>query len=352
MSVFKPQIEQLAAYKPPLEGRDPARYTLLDFNERTIPVGDHIKQALVDFIHSDRLQMYPSYGDITEQLADYCQVQEPQVMITNGSDHGIELIIRAVGGVGDEAIIPGPTFAIYGQVATVEGMNIVAPDYRKGEGYPVQQVLAAITERTKVIVAASPNNPCGTAISNEQIAQLAKAASNAAILVDECYFEYTRTSATELLAQFDNIFITRTFSKTWGLPSLRFGYVLSTANNITRLLAMRGPYDINQLAVVAAKAALEKPEYVDDYIAEVMGQSKPKLEAFLAEHDIEFWPTTANYILTFPPQPEALKQALQAAGILVRPRVDSEGRQGLRITFGTLAQTQHLIQVMTDFFAS
>jgi len=229
-------------------------------------------------------------------------------------------------------------------------MTIVAPDYEKNSGYPLQAVLSAITERTKIIIAANPNNPCGTPISNAQIAALAEAAPNAGILVDECYFEYTRSTAVDLILRFPNVFITRTFSKTWGMPSLRFGYIISAASNIHALLAMRGPYDINQLAVVAARAALAKPEYVEQYVAEVMEQSKPRLEAFLTAQEIEFWPTVANYILTFPPEPDALNEHLIRAGILVRPRVDSRGRKGLRITFGTLAQTERLIAVMMEFF--
>ncbi|WP_317933083.1 histidinol-phosphate transaminase [Halioxenophilus sp. WMMB6] len=350
MKIFKPYLQALAAYKPPLEGRDPARFELLDFNERTIPVGEHIKQALIDYINSDRLQMYPSYGDICTQLAGYCGVQESQVMITNGSDHGIELIFRGLGGVGDQAIIPGPTFAIYSQVAKVEGMTIVAPEYTKAGGYPLAAVLAAITDNTKTIVAANPNNPCGTPISNEQIATLAEAAPQAGILVDECYFEYTRASAKELLDRYPNIFITRTFSKTWGLPSLRFGYILTAAENIEVLLAMRGPYDINQLAVVAAKAALANPEYVERYIDEVMGSSKPAVEAFLDKLGIDYWPTVANYVLMFPADPDGLYETLMQAGILVRPRVDNQGRKGLRVTFGTRAQTDKLLAVMTEYF--
>ena len=349
MSLFKQHLQNLAAYKPPLEGRNPERFTLLDFNERTIPVGAHIKQALIDFINSDRLQMYPSYGDICPLLADYCGVDTSQVMITNGSDHGIELIVRSLGGPGDEAIIPGPSFAIYGQVANTEGMNVISPQYTQSTGYPVEEVLQSITEQTKLIVAANPNNPCGTAISNADIAKLAEAAPNAGVLVDECYFEYSKMSATEMLEQYHNLFITRTFSKTWGIPSLRFGYILSNPSNIETLSAMRGPYDINQLAVVAAKAALAHPEYTQEYIEEVMGRSKPLLERFLQERQIAFWPTTANYVLTFPEDPDALNNALLAAGILVRPRQDSTGKKGLRITFGTLQQTEHLIRVMSEY---
>lgn len=349
MSLFKKHIQQMAAYKPPLEGRDPSRYVLLDFNERTIPVTKVIKQALVDYINSDRLQMYPSYGDICPRLADYCSVKESEVMITNGSDQGIELIIRSVAGSGDEAIIPGPTFAMYGQVAQAENVAIISPEYQRGEGYPLAEVIAAITAKTRVIVAANPNNPCGTPISSEQIEALAKAAPNAAILVDECYYEYTRATAAALIDRYPNIFITRTFSKTWGIPSLRFGYILSSESNINTLLAVRGPYDINQLAVVAARAALDNPQYVQDYIGEVMGESKARVEQCLTEQSIDYWPTVANYLLALPSNPDGLYDALMAKGILVRPRVDAQGNKALRITFGTRSQTDQLIDALIEY---
>jgi histidinol-phosphate aminotransferase len=112
---------------------------------------------------------------------------------------------------------------------------------------------------------------------------------------------------------------------------------------------MRGPYDINQLAVVAARAALANPQSVNDYVREIMTVSKPALEAFLDAHDIEYWPSVANYILLFPKQPLELQAVLEQAGILVRPRSDSLNRVGLRVTIGTQAQTERFIAVVQKF---
>ncbi len=120
MSIIKPHISAMSAYKPPLEGRNPKAYTLLDFNERTVPVSQPIIDALQAFIGDGRLQQYPAYGDIVERLADYAEVTSHQVMITNGSDQGIDLIFRAVAKTKAEAIIPAPTFAMYQQCANVE----------------------------------------------------------------------------------------------------------------------------------------------------------------------------------------------------------------------------------------
>ncbi len=352
MSVFKDHIVKMSAYQPPLEGRNPNAYTLMDFNERTIPVSSAIKDALIDYIQQDRLQMYPSYSNITELLGDYCAVKSEQVMITNGSDHGIDIIIRGTCSAGDEAIIPAPTFAMYKQVAQVENLKVVEPVYNRETGYPVDDVIAAVTPATKLIVIANPNNPCGTLCGRENIIRIAKAAPNAAILVDECYFEYAGVSVCDVVETYPNILITRTFSKTWGLPSLRFGYVISAAKNILAMLNIRGPYDINQLGVVAAKAALENPDYTRDYVEEVMVKAKPMLEAFLDTHGIDYWPSHANYIWTFPDNPDVLNQALVDAGILVRPKADMDGNQGLRITVGTLLQTEKLIAVLAKQLGS
>ena len=346
MSIFKKHLDSMSAYSPPLDGRDPRQHTLLDFNERTVPVASHISEALIDFINADRLQMYPSYGDIAGRISQYASVDDDQVLITNGSDHGIELIIRAACSAGDEIIIPQPTFAMYGQCAGVENLSVIEPEYTRAEGYPVAQVLASISEKTRVIVVCNPNNPSGTLAASDSILTIAAAAPKAVILVDECYFEYSKETVSAHLKAYPNIVITRTFSKTWGLPSIRFGYVLSAAENILTLLNVRGPYDINQFAVVAVNAALDKPSLSMAYVDEVMQVSKPMLESFLIARGVDYWPSAANYLWVFPADAKSVNSALLAKNILVRPKSDRQGNQGLRITVGTQEQTEALIGVL------
>lgn len=346
MSIFKAHIDAMSAYKPPLDGRNPEQHLLLDFNERTLPIAQVVQQALVDYIHSGRLQMYPAYGDVVEVIADYCKVRPEQLMITNGSDQGIDLIIRAACTAGDEIIIPGPSFAMYGQCARVEDLVILEPQYQRETGFPTDEVLSAISTRTRAICIANPNNPSGTVVAREDIVRIAQAAPQAVILVDECYYEYFGETVCDLVDQWPNIVITRTFSKTWGMPSLRLGYVIAEPSNIRALLNVRGPYDINQLAIVAIRAALAHPEYTQEYVQEVMQQSKPMLEKWLQAKGIDYWPSGANYLWTFPEQPEQINRCLQEQGILVRPKADPMGRVGLRITLGTLVQTERLIEVL------
>lgn len=346
MSIFKKHIDAMSAYLPPLDGRNPQEYLLLDFNERTIPVAEPIRRALIDFVRGDRLQMYPCYGNITAKIADYCSVAENQVMITNGSDQGIELIIRSACVSGDEIIIPRPGFAMYTQCAKVENLTIVEPSYTLEGGFPTAEVIAAVTEKTRVIAIANPNNPSGTLVSAEEILQVAKAAPDAVILVDECYFEYSQLSVAQHLLEYTNIVVTRTFSKTWGLPSIRFGYILSAPDNINALLNVRGPYDVNQFAAVAVNAALDDPHSTLSYVTEVMECSKPMLESFFDRKGVTYWPSGANYLWAFPEGAEAINKVLVENKILIRPKLDNDGRLGLRITLGTPEQVQRLIDVL------
>ena len=348
MPVIKTHITAMSPYVPPLEGRDPKTHALLDFNERTVPVSGAIKQALMDYIAQDRLQVYPSYGNIVPQLADYAGVSAEQLMITNGSDQGIDLVFRAVAKSGCDAIIPGPSFAIYNQCARVENLNIIEPEYNREAGYPLTDVLSAINSKTAIIVVANPNNPCGTRVDNDALMQLSKAAPHAALLVDECYFEYSGDTLVSQLNELPNVFITRTFSKTWGLPSLRFGYLISSADNIRALCNIRGPYDVNQLAIVAAKAALANIDDNKVYVDEVMNKAKPQLESWLQKRGIEYWPSSANFLWAFPAEPEILNDYLTRHGILVRPKA-YRGKMGLRVTIGTQAQVAQLIEVLESF---
>ncbi|TVZ38292.1 histidinol-phosphate aminotransferase [Alteromonadaceae bacterium 2753L.S.0a.02] len=344
MSIFKQHIAAMGAYKPPLDGRDPKEHLLLDFNERTLPVSVAVQQALVDYISDGRLQMYPAYGDIVEHIAAYANVAPAQVMITNGSDQGIDLIIRSACREGDEAIIPSPSFAMYLQCAKVENLEIHQPQYTREKGFPLQEVLSLINDNTRVITIANPNNPSGTLVSRDDIVAIAKSAPEAVILVDECYYEYASVTVADLVAQYPNIVITRTFSKTWGIPSLRLGYIIAAKENILALLNVRGPYDINQLAIVAIRAALQNLDSVESYVDEVMQISKPLLEDFLESHAIDYWPSGGNFIWAFFDDPNTVEQGLVAKGILVRPKADSEGRVGLRITLGTQEQSERLLR--------
>jgi histidinol-phosphate aminotransferase len=349
MSCIKPHIRVLAPYQPPLEGRN-KDFTLLDFNERTLPPPKEILDALKDYIDGGHMQRYPSYGTLQADLAKYSGVLTEQVLFTNGSDQGIDLVIRCCCEKGTEVVIPAPTFAMYEQAAESEGLTIVRPSFTREGGFPLKDVLAAVTPKTSLIVLSNPNNPTGTNIPKEAILECARKNPKAAILVDECYYEFMDAKETvkDEVANLPNLFVCRTFSKTWGIPALRMGYLISAKENVAALSAVRGPYDVNQLAVVATQAAMKNQHYVADYVEEVMRKAKPRLESFLDSKGIVYWPSWANFILCYFKDPVPLEKSLRARGILVRPKKDAAGVLGLRISIGTLAQIEKLCAALEE----
>lgn len=346
-----PHIKAMSPYKPPLEGRSSSPYLLLDFNERTTPLPEIVIEKIADWIRENRLHKYPEYGDIEQLIAQYAEVPNERVMITNGSDQGIDVIFRAFTTMGDEVIVPAPTFAMHEHSAHLQGCELIAPVYTREGGYPLDDVLTAISPRTKLIVVCNPNGPTGTLLEVDGIARIAAAAPNAVVLIDECYFEYAGVTAKDIVSTYPNIIITRTFSKTWGLSSLRLGYVIAVPEVLEELLKVRGPYDVNMVAVEALRAAMAQREYLDEYVKEVMEVALPRFENFLRAEGIAFWPSRANFILIHPPDAAALEERLRTNDILVRPRKGPGINNTVRITIGTVAQMERVMAVMKTFLA-
>jgi len=347
-SVLKPHLREIAPYKPPLDGRSPQKHVLLDFNERTVPVPRQITEAIKAHIDARGLQCYPAYGNLLPTIAKYAGVRPEECMFTNGSDQGIDLVVRCCCPTGTEAIIPAPTFAMYEQAAITEGLCIKSPYFSKERGFPLEEVLSMVGPRTSLIVLSNPNNPTGTEIPREAILTILQKASHCAVLVDECYYEFMapETSVKDEVAKYQNLFVTRTFSKTWGLPSLRLGYLMSSESNVRSLSSVRGPYDVNDLAAVAVGAAVASPEYMLEYVRELNSQAKPLLESFLRSANIDFWPSSANFIFCYFEPAQEIEAKLRAQNILVRPKKDDAGTLGLRITVGTVEQTERLISAI------
>jgi len=351
MARFRENIKKMSPYKPPLEGRASGGYLLLDFNEMTSEPSPKVQKALKDFVDSGRLQVYPEYGDLNSRIAEYAGVKPSQIMVTNGSDQGIDVILRAFVADGDKVIIPTPSFAMFYQSAGIQGAEILKPLYKADFSFPLEETLDLIADDVKLLVICNPNNPTGTAVSQEDVLRLFKKTKDkdVAVLHDEAYFEFSGITVKDLIEDFDNLFITRTLSKQFGIAAIRAGYVLSQEQNIKELLKIRGPYDVNMFAKTAILAALDDVEYVRNYIREVMGESKGKLEEFLRENKIIFYPGAANFLFLEVENPEELIKHLKSGGILVRPKKGPDGKLAVRVSVGTLKNTEQLIEVFSKF---
>lgn len=334
-------------YQPPIEGRRSFDGLLLDFNERTTPFGNVIVEAIKKFANNNKFQIYPEYGDITKDIAEYVNIKPENIMITNGSDQGIDLIFRTFTKKDEEVIIPSPSFAMFYQCSRVIDNKIIMPKYGSNDmSFPLDDVLNSITEKTKLVVICNPNNPTGTLISVADIEKICKKAKDAIVYVDEAYAEFSGVTAVPLLDKYPNLIITRTFSKAFGLVALRIGYVIARPELIKEMLKVRGPYDINMVSLCAAKTALQNLDNLDNYVDEVMEKSKPMLEKFLDDVDIRYYESGSNFILIKPKDSKKIYEKLIQNGIQTRLRKDESINGAVRITIGTIKQTKQLINTL------
>lgn len=350
--IVKESIRKMKTYSPPLEGRTKEGYLRLDFNERTIPPHRLVKEAVGQYMGRGEFQVYPEYGDLDKVVADYIGVKSSEVIATNGSDQAIDIIYRALVEKGDDVIIPVPTFAMLEQSAHIQGANIVAPRY-KGENldFPFDEVMSEIKPGVKLVIICNPNNPTGTTLSRDKSEAIIKKAKkvDAAVLVDEAYSEFApEFTVVDLIGKFDNLFVTRSFSKVMGISGLRAGCVVSQEGNIEELRKIRGPYDVN-MAAAAAMNALRHPEVVEDikkYISEVMEVSKPMLEAFYRENGIKFFPSGAGFHL-IDDKDGSIRAFLKSKSTLVRPRSDPKGT--VRVSIGTREDTRKYLEAFQEY---
>ena len=331
-------------YSSPKSGRNRYRGMLLDFNERTTRPDRSIFRALLSVRSVNR---YPEYGPVEQAVASYAGVSKDMVLLTNGSDEAIDLIMRVSAGENDRIIIPTPSFSMFFQSAAIIGAAIVSPSYLENGAcrFPLREILATITKTTKLVVLCNPNNPTGTGISLSDIETILKNASSTLVMVDEAYQEFSGISAVPLLSRYPNLIITRTFSKAFGLAGLRIGYVLASPTIIKMLSAIKSPYSVNALAAAAANAALRRTNDMRSYAAEVMDRSKPLLEAFFLENGVPFFASRANFLLIAPTNPESVAKKLEQNGILVRTIKKPEIGCMLRISIGTIRETKRFIRI-------
>jgi histidinol-phosphate aminotransferase len=194
---------------------------------------------------------------------------------------------------------------------------------------------------------ANPNNPTGAVAEAADLIEIARRAPQAAILVDEAYFEFYGKTLLPQWRDLANLFVARTFSKAYGMAGLRIGVLGGNAAHIPLVRRVCSHYNVNSVALACLPAALEDYEYVHAYVVQVC-QGREELQNEFGKCGIPYWPSQANFVLAnFGPLKDAFIQSMRTRGILVRDRSHDHGCEGcLRITLGTTEQTSRLLQTL------
>jgi histidinol-phosphate aminotransferase len=340
------RVFSIPIYHPPLAGRDGLR---LDFNENTIGCSPRVLDRLRQISFED-LARYPEKAFVEKRMAEFLGVADSELLLTNGTDEAIHLLCQTYLEAGDQALIVVPTYSMYRIYMMAAGAQVTAVPMERNFEFPSAAVRDAITERTRLIAIANPNNPTGTLAPIDEVLALARSVPQAAVLVDEAYFEFCGKSILGERREYRNIFVARTFSKAYGLAGLRVGALMGDASQISAVRRVCSPYNVNGVALACLPAALEDKEFVQNYVREIL-ESRTRLQEALQTAGVPYWPSEANFVLmrigSSGEEARQFTDRMRARGILVRDRSADYGCEGcVRITLGPKKHMDKLLNVL------
>ena len=316
-------------------------------------------QKVLDAIASTKnLSRYPDGNgfSLKEALADKHNIDIDHITLGNGSNDILEMVARAFVNIQHQVIYSQHSFSVYSIVTQAVGAeHIVVPSNEWG--HDLSAMLAAVTNKTRLMFIANPNNPTGTWIDSECLRHLLEnVPAHVIVLVDEAYFEYASVEenypdASLWLNEFRNLIVTRTFSKAYGLAGLRVGYGLSHPDIANLLNRVRQPFNNNSLALIAAEAALHDGNYIKQSITINQSGMQTLIKAF-DSLGLGFIPSKGNFICVDFKQPtEGIYQALMKTGIIVRSVANYGMPNHLRISIGLESENVRFINGLTKIMA-
>ncbi len=353
--LLRPVIFDFHGYKPvePFErlseriGIPLERIVKLDANENPYGCSPKARAAIAAF---ERNHIYPdSFSvELCEALEGYLGVSRHQIAVTNGSDEMLDFLARMFINPGDKAITAVPTFPMYRfNVNLFDGKIVEVP---RDENFEVRidDMLAAVDDRTKMILIATPNNPTGNPIAEEHVRRLL--ATGAMVVIDEAYAEFAGRTFVPWVNDYENLVVLRTFSKWAGLAGLRVGYAVFHPSAMEWFWRIKPPYTVNVLAQAAAIASLADRDYLMHNVRLLVAE-RERMAAELAKLGyLKVYPSAANYIYVKVLQGDALaiKKALETKGIFVRYYDEEYLRGGFRITVGKPEHTDALLSALAE----
>jgi histidinol-phosphate aminotransferase len=338
----------LATYHPPLSGRQGLR---LDFNENTAGCSPRVLARLRE-LTSEEIACYPEREPLETLVAAHLGIAPDELLLTNGVDEAIHLLCETFLEPGDEALIVVPTFAMYEISAAATGARVIAVPAAENFRFPAADLLVRINSTTRLVAIANPNNPTGIVANPEDMLEIARRAPQAAVLVDEAYFDFYGKTLIGHTRELPNLFVARTFSKAYGMAGLRVGVLAGPPPHISLARRVASPYNVNGVALACLPAALTDDDYVGRYVSQVR-QGREELQQEFRRWELPFWPSHANFVLAqFGAMKNTFIHSMRQRGILVRDRSRDYGCEGcVRISLGTTEQTDRLLRAMREVLA-
>tara|TARA_R110002124_G_scaffold68851_10_gene185959 strand:+ start:2377 stop:3489 length:1113 start_codon:yes stop_codon:yes gene_type:complete len=364
LALARPGVQKLSPYVPGKPVEELARefglraqdIVKLASNENPLGPSPAVKAAISAALAE--MTRYPDGNGfaLKQALSAKLGVATSNLTLGNGSNDILELVTRAFVGPEHEVIFSDHAFAVYPIVTQAVGAKAVAVPARDW-GHDLPAMAAAITDATRLIFIANPNNPTGTWIErNELEAFLAQVPENVLVVLDEAYTEYVETddvpNGVDYLSQYDNLLVSRTFSKAYGLAALRVGYGISSPQVADAMNRVRQPFNVNSLALAAALAALQDEAYLIES-RRINRLGMQQLEDGCAALGLGWIPSRGNFLaIDLGREAAPVFQALLREGVIVRPVANYGMPNHLRVTVGLPDENQRFLDMLKQALIS
>ncbi|MCD6143855.1 histidinol-phosphate transaminase [Thermococcus sp.] len=307
----------------------------LDKNENPFDIPTEIKEEILEELKNIPFNRYPhiTADPLREKIAEFLGFEKGNIIVGNGSDELISLILKLF--EGDHIVISSPTFGMYDFFAKLEGIDLV--DVPLDERFKLQNV-EDYAENAKAIFICSPNNPTGNTQEREKIISILE--TGAPVVLDEAYIEFAEGSNVDLVNEYDNLIVLRTFSKAFGLAGVRVGYAVTSKEIIDYLNRIKPPFALNSLSMRIAELTLDHYDLVKQNINYIIKER----DRIYKEFKGYVYPSEANFLLM---KLNAYEFLLEK-GIVVRKlggRLDGH----IRVTIGKKEENDELIKALKEF---
>ncbi|HHJ98504.1 MAG TPA: histidinol-phosphate transaminase [Actinobacteria bacterium] len=346
------ELADLVAY----DAKDVRAEINLSANENPRNLPGEVLEKLADRVRFDiPFNRYPDplATRLRELIAQANGLDAANVLVGNGGDEIILDIILAWGGPGRKLVDMPPTFAMYEIDARVTGTRVVEVPRNAEFEVDGESLLAAVADQDPdIVVVSNPNNPTGTMTAETLLIELLNA-TDAMVLVDEAYFEFSRQTMRPHMERHPNLVILRTFSKAFSLAGLRAGYLLAQADVIRELTKVRQPYSVNRFTQIAASLAFRERMVFEAGVRETMRNRDRLVHGLAQMSEVAVFPSEANFVLFRVDQAAAIwRDLLHDHSILVRDFSRTPGLEDcLRITVGTEEEVDRFLQAMDEILA-
>ncbi|HHT21558.1 MAG TPA: histidinol-phosphate transaminase [Tissierellia bacterium] len=359
-TIFRKELEKLNAYVPgkPIEDvmREYGLTSVVKLASNENPLGPSPKAVAAVQAEAAKINIYPdpAVRTLREKLAEKYGVSFDQVMVGNGGESLIQLVAQSIISPGDEVITADPSFSLYEiSVSHMGGTVHVVPLLKDSFQYDLESMLSLVNDKTKIVYICNPNNPTGTILGKAALNEFAdKLPEEVVLFLDEAYYEFASAvsedypNGLEILARRPNTIVLRTFAKVAGIAGTRVGYIFSTPEMIAEIGKSTGVFSVNRLAQVAALAALDDTDHIENSVA----LNKASLQAFKDYFDtkgLRYIEPGGNFIwVDVNVDTRELYVALQKEGVIVRPGFLWGWDSWLRISSGNMQDTEICIEAL------